>query len=262
MKRLQPSANRRRTLRNPRQTQTLRKRLTIRPNRPIHKLFFLPDRHCLLQRIDQPPASLKRRPTMRRSHHHQHTRLAHHAAVPADAPAPHPARQTSSPPPPPAPASAPAPSPDKPHSRDAASSVPAYCPARSRRRRTPHHPPALISAAISAAGITASVISTRVNVPPIQSVVILNVVKDPRIFVPSPPPPPLTGGNNATSSPSFSTITCPRILLVHRHSNRIPNLRAPAFRPRCGTSKSATEAPSATPSPHCAVQATSFRTPK
>ena len=54
----------------------LRKRLSVGPHRSIFKVFFLPDRHRFLQRVDDPPAGVKCRAPVRRSHHDQHARLA------------------------------------------------------------------------------------------------------------------------------------------------------------------------------------------
>ena len=41
--------------------QPCRERLPIPPDHPVHKRLFLPDRHLLLQRVDHPPARVKRR---------------------------------------------------------------------------------------------------------------------------------------------------------------------------------------------------------
>src|SRR5260370_10517593 len=51
------------------------KRLAIRPYCSIFKVFFLPDRHRLLERVNDPPASLKRRVPVSPSHHDQHACL-------------------------------------------------------------------------------------------------------------------------------------------------------------------------------------------
>src|ERR1039458_5386650 len=61
--------------------QLPRKRLAVGPHRPLGKRLLLPDRHRLLQRVDQPPARLERRSPVRGRHHDQHARLAHHQAA-------------------------------------------------------------------------------------------------------------------------------------------------------------------------------------
>ncbi len=116
-----------------------RKRLPIRPHGAVHKLFVLPDRDGLLQRVDYPAARVKRRAPVRRSHRDQHTRLAHHQS-----PQPVHNRHLAHPElrdrlRPKLAASASAPSPHTPHSPGAPSRGPAYCRARCRQTRTPRH---------------------------------------------------------------------------------------------------------------------------
>src|SRR5580700_12340972 len=53
-----------------------RKRLAVSPHRSILKVFFLPDGHGALERINQPAASIERRRAVGGSDHHQHAGLA------------------------------------------------------------------------------------------------------------------------------------------------------------------------------------------
>src|SRR6476469_9025148 len=64
------------TLRKARSNHILRERLAIGPHCAILEIFLLPDRHRLLNRVDQPSARVERRQPMRRVHRDHHARLA------------------------------------------------------------------------------------------------------------------------------------------------------------------------------------------
>src|SRR5437868_4007541 len=55
----------------PRESVTVVKTFTNRPDRPVFKVFFLPDRDGLFQCVDQPAARLKSRRPMYRCHPNQ-----------------------------------------------------------------------------------------------------------------------------------------------------------------------------------------------
>src|SRR6202167_5665250 len=52
------------------------KRLPVCPDCSVFKVFFLPDRHRFLKRVDNPATGLKCRAAVGRCHHDQNTRLA------------------------------------------------------------------------------------------------------------------------------------------------------------------------------------------
>src|SRR5690348_3734069 len=53
-----------------------RERFAIRPNRPIFKVFLLPDGHRSLERVDKPTASIECGRTVRRGNHNCYASLA------------------------------------------------------------------------------------------------------------------------------------------------------------------------------------------
>src|SRR5690349_7787821 len=63
-------------LTSPRRKRILRERFAVGPNRSIDKIFLLPDRDSLLERIDDPPTCLEGRRAMRGIDSDQHARVA------------------------------------------------------------------------------------------------------------------------------------------------------------------------------------------
>ncbi len=117
------------------------KRLPIGPYHSIFKVFFLPDRHGFLQRVNDPAAGFKRRAPVRRSHHDQHAGLANLQPPQAGGRSTLPAPQNAPAPPPPGIPFVSAPWLHRLHSPDRACAAHAYCRAPRRRKSLPRHPP-------------------------------------------------------------------------------------------------------------------------